>query len=111
MPPPLRGGAITETTRARPHPPRTATGSHPLLPQLSGRLEAAAGTPPPAPRPCAPAPLHPCELRLQLGGKLRAFQPACGTHSPNRKEPVEREMWSDNRCSRKRGKKLLLKWQ
>lgn len=29
----------------------------------------------------------------------------------NRKEPVEREMWSDSKCSRKRGKKLLLKWQ
>ena len=26
-------------------------------------------------------------------------------------EPMEREIWSDNRCSRKRGKKLLLKWQ
>lgn len=46
-----------------------------------------------------------------LGCKPLSFQPAQGTHSPNRKEPVEREMWSDNRCSRKRGKKLLLKWQ
>lgn len=46
-----------------------------------------------------------------LGCNLPSFQPAQGTHSPNRKEPVEREMWSDNRCSRKRGKKLLLKWQ
>lgn len=27
----------------------------------------------------------------------------------NRKEPVDREMWSDSKCSRKRGKKLLLK--
>lgn len=26
----------------------------------------------------------------------------------NRKEPVEREMWSDSKCSRKSGKKLLL---
>lgn len=46
-----------------------------------------------------------------LGCKPLSFRPAQGTHSPNRKEPVEREMWSDNRCSRKRGKKLLLKWQ
>ena len=30
---------------------------------------------------------------------------------PSRKEPVEAEILSDNRCSRKRGKKLLLKWQ
>lgn len=46
-----------------------------------------------------------------LGYKPLSFQPARDTHSPSRKEPVEREMWSDNRCSRKRGKKLLLKWQ
>lgn len=30
---------------------------------------------------------------------------------PSRTEPVEAEMLSDRRCSRKRGKKLLLKWQ
>lgn len=30
---------------------------------------------------------------------------------PSRKEPVEAEMRSDKRCSRNRGKKLLLKWQ
>lgn len=29
----------------------------------------------------------------------------------SRKEPVESEMWSDSKCSRNRGKKLLLKWQ
>lgn len=42
---------------------------------------------------------------------LLSVQPAQDTHSPKRKEPVESEMWPDNRCSRKRGKKLLLKWQ
>lgn len=30
---------------------------------------------------------------------------------PSRMEPVEAEMRSDKRCSRNRGKKLLLKWQ
>lgn len=30
---------------------------------------------------------------------------------PSRTEPAEAEMLSERRCSRKRGKKLLLKWQ
>lgn len=30
---------------------------------------------------------------------------------PRRNDPIEREMRSDSKCSRNRGKKLLLKWQ
>lgn len=94
-------GSITETTAATPCSHRNRLPP----PPPTAEPEAGGSARDPAPRPCTPASC------LQLGGKLRAFQPACGTHSPNRKEPVEREMWSDNRCSRKRGKKLLLKWQ
>lgn len=50
------------------------------------------------------------ESRLRPGPNPAApFSPT--QDSPSRKDPVETEIWSDSRCSRNRGKKLLLKWQ
>lgn len=50
------------------------------------------------------------EPRLRPGPNPAA--PSSPTQdSPSRKDPVETEIWSDSRCSRNRGKKLLLKWQ